>query len=446
MADNQLLNEIGDEIRESLKASLAQGDFSRLNEAISNSVNMVIDEATDKLEKSAGISNGRQVNVSTHRYSTYSKGEATRERQKQLEREREQRARERRDLYANASLRQKQKIEERQKLNELRKQMRSPDAIVENGKLLPTKFKAVGDNRSMLYIIFGAIGLSIFSVITFMVSIINETGSLMTPAFITCLCLMVSSIGMIAGGVSIRKMISRAKRYARICGTKMYSQLSRIAAATGMTEKEIRKDIKKMLKKGYYPEGYLDDEGTTLMLSESVYRDYTSMKSSQKAQAQAEAEAKLSNSEKSELDQMVEEGMEAVKKLHKLNENIPGEVISGKLDLLEDILRQIFERVKVHPEQMDRMHKLMDYYLPTMLKLVEAYAEYDKVSAPGKEILEAKSEIENTLDTINEAFVQLLNNLFQDSVWDVTSDAQVLTTMLTQEGLAKEPVLSEQGK
>ena len=66
------------------------------------------------------------------------------------------------------------------------------------------------------------------------------------------------------------------------------------------------------------------------------------------------------------------------------------------------------------------------------------------MSTPGKELIQAKSEIENTLDTINEAFVQLLNNLFQDSVWDVTSDAQVLTTMLTQEGLAQEAALKTQ--
>lgn len=157
-----------------------------------------------------------------------------------------------------------------------------------------------------------------------------------------------------------------------------------------------------------------------------------------------EAESRLTGEEKSELDIMVGEGMDAVNRLHKLNDDIPGEVISAKLDLLEDLLKQIFNRVSEHPEQMDRMHKLMDYYLPTMLKLVEAYAEYDKVSTPGKELIQAKSEIENTLDTINEAFVQLLNNLFQDSVWDVTSDAQVLTTMLTQEGLAQEAALKTQ--
>ncbi len=70
-----------------------------------------------------------------------------------------------------------------------------------------------------------------------------------------------------------------------------------------------------------------------------------------------------------------------------------------------------------------------------MIKLLEAYAEYDKVSNPGDDILEAKKQIENTLDTINVAFVQLHNNLFRDSVWDVTSDAKVLETMLKQEGL-----------
>ena len=87
---------------------------------------------------------------------------------------------------------------------------------------------------------------------------------------------------------------------------------------------------------------------------------------------------------------------------------------------------------------MHRMHKLMNYYLPTTLKLVEAYEEFDRVSAPGDEITAAKAEIENTLDTINHAFTELLNNLFQDSVFDATTDAQVLKTMLAREGLMNE--------
>ena len=369
---------------------------------------------------------------------------SSRARQQQLEREREQRARQRaenaRVAYETAPLRQKQRLEERKKQNELRRKMRSADAIVDNGKLLPTRFKAVGDTGSILGIIGGILGSIFFSMLS--VGVGAATGMKNFWSYIPVL-LTLASVYAIVWGIGIRGTISRAKRYARLCGTKMYSQLSKLASATGLTEKALKKDIKKMLNKGYFPEGYLDEEGTTLMLSDDVYKEYAGMKSRQKAEEEAVKAGELSNAAKTELDQMVEEGAEAVARLHRLNADIPGEVITKKLDVLEDILRQIFARVKDHPEQMDRMHKLMDYYLPTMLKLVEAYAEYDKVSAPGKEITEAKAEIEKTLDTINEAFIQLLNNLFQDSVWDVTSDAQVLTTMLSQEGLTKEPALKQ---
>ena len=59
-------------------------------------------------------------------------------------------------------------------------------------------------------------------------------------------------------------------------------------------------------------------------------------------------------------------------------------------------------------------------------------------SSPGEEIASAKSEIENTLDTINQAFKELLGSLFQDAAFDATTDAQVLKTMLAKEGLTRE--------
>ncbi|MCR5358131.1 MAG: 5-bromo-4-chloroindolyl phosphate hydrolysis family protein [Lachnospiraceae bacterium] len=428
MADTQLLNEIGEEIKESLKVSLSRGDFSKLNEAIANSVNMVIDEATDQLEKSTG-------------YSSYTAGSATRERQKQLEKEREERARARREQLNNernaALARRRAQLEERRQQADVRRRMRSPDAIVDNGKLLPTKFKAVGDNSSVLQIVFGCIGEFIGLTMSFALALTLKEEPSNLSGVIFFLMMSLASGGLIYVGAESRRLLDRARRFAKICGTKMYAKISQIASATGFKEKKIRKDIKKMLSRGFYPEGYLDTEETTLMLSNDVYKEYTQTMS----RAKAEEEERLTREEKSELEVMVADGMEAVEKLHKLNDDIPGEVISKKLDCLEGLLKQIFNRVKEHPEQMDRMHKLMDYYLPTMLKLVEAYSEYDKVTAPGKEIVQAKAEIEKTLDTINEAFVQLLNNLFQDSVWDVTSDAQVLTTMLTQEGLTQEAAL-----
>ena len=469
MANNQLFNEIGDEIKEALKVGLTKGDFSGLNSAIMGSVNRVLDDATEHLEKGTGA-NSRAQNVSTHTYSTYSQGAATREKQKQLEKERlerqkklEQERQERRKKFeqerelrnqrraakeANNTAARKRNIEERRARNELVRKMRSPNAIVVNGKLLPTKFVALDDTKSIIYIVLGCIGVPMFAILSMIFGHgLVDSPSMEVPLILN-LMLTAGSGALLFAGIQKRKLTERAKRFARICGEKMYARLSQLASSTGLSEKKVKKDIKKMLRKGYFPEGYMDEEETTLMLSDEIYREYTSMKSRMKAeedeQKRQEAENRLTGEEKSELDAMIDEGMEAVVKLHKLNDDIPGEVISAKLDLLEDLLTQIFNRVREHPEQMDRMHKLMEYYLPTMLKLVEAYAEYDKVSAPGKELIQAKAEIENTLDTINEAFVQLLNNLFQDSVWDVTSDAQVLTTMLTQEGLAQESALKTQ--
>ena len=58
-------------------------------------------------------------------------------------------------------------------------------------------------------------------------------------------------------------------------------------------------------------------------------------------------------------------------------------------------------------------------------------------SSAGDLIKQAKAEIEKTVDIINEAFTELLNKLFQATVFDVTTDAQVLQTMLAKEGLTK---------
>ena len=79
----------------------------------------------------------------------------------------------------------------------------------------------------------------------------------------------------------------------------------------------------------------------------------------------------------------------------------------------------------------------MDYYLPVTLKLVGAYEEFDSLSVQGDDIVEAKNEIEKTLDTINNAFGELLERLFRDTAFDVTTDAQVLQTMLAKDGLTK---------
>ena len=443
MANNQLYNNIGNEIKDALVDGLNNGDFSGLNSAILNSVNAVLDEATAQLEGKPRNTGGA-VNTSAHTYSTYNAGDATRRKQQELQKERErQRAMQAERIRAQAARREElreqrlQRVEDNRRQMKIRQAVKSGSAVAVNGKLLPTKLR-LSSPSNILKIVFGSIDLAIFLPFALIFLSIAESGEpgYNSVAGITS-ALSAIGAGLMISGIRGQALVGRARRYAMLCGEKMYMKISELSNATGASEAKLVKDIKRILRAGYYPEGYLDEANTTLMLSRDVYNQYSQlMDIKQEQNAMASEQGELTNAEQSELDIMIHDGNEAIRKLHVLNENIPGEVITNKLTCLEKILEQIFKCVREHPEQMDRMHKLMDYYLPTMLKLVEAYDEYDKVNPQVPEVEEAKAEIEKTLDTINEAFIQLLNNLFQESVWDVTTDAQVLKTMLAQDGLA----------
>ena len=99
---------------------------------------------------------------------------------------------------------------------------------------------------------------------------------------------------------------------------------------------------------------------------------------------------------------------------------------------------RIFDRVEENPQSVSDIRKLMEYYLPTTIKLLEAYEQLDRQPVDGENIQTAKREIEATLDTLNTAFEKLLDDLFQDTMWDVSSDISVLNTMLAQEGLKED--------
>ena len=136
-----------------------------------------------------------------------------------------------------------------------------------------------------------------------------------------------------------------------------------------------------------------------------------------------------------QVQEVLNKGEAYIRKIHASNDAIPGEEISAKIDRMEQIVEQIFHRAEEHPEIIPDLKKLMDYYLPMTVKLLDAYEDMDRQPIQGETIRASKKEIEDTLDTLNEAFAKLLDSVFQDTAWDVSSDISVLHTILAQEGL-----------
>ena len=116
----------------------------------------------------------------------------------------------------------------------------------------------------------------------------------------------------------------------------------------------------------------------------------------------------------------------------------PDEEMSNKISRLEAVSAKIFAQAKTDPEKLPRMRKFMEYYLPTSLKLLQTYAELDAQGVEGENIRESKRRIEQTMDTLVQAFETQLDQLFQSDAMDVSADIDVMENMLRADGLTGE--------
>lgn len=173
------------------------------------------------------------------------------------------------------------------------------------------------------------------------------------------------------------------------------------------------------------------------MLTDGAYQLYQEAMA-EHARRREEEELLEKDPVRKQLKLAAAEGDEYIRRIRAINDSIPGGEISGKLCRLEEVCKRIFGHVESNPEKLGDIRKFMSYYLPTTLKLVEAYHGFYYEPVQGENIVAARQEIEETLDDINAAFEKLLDKLFQEDAMDISADISVLSTMLAQEGLLED--------
>lgn len=295
--------------------------------------------------------------------------------------------------------------------------------------------------KDILLIVFGGVlsGTMAMGLLTVQIlqAVMGHGG--MTSTTVTLLGTL-AGLGMICGGCKGLGRLKRFKKYIKALGNKTYCDFEHLASAVGRNVKFVKKDVIHMIRKGWFLEGKTDDKETCLITSEETYSQYMQTQraleqrneeENQRRQQEAESQKRISP----QVQEVLERGNAYIQKIHASNDAIPGEEISAKIARMEQIVHLIFQRAEEHPEVIPDLKKLMDYYLPMTVKLLDAYEDMDKQTIQGETIQSSKKEIENTLDTLNEAFAKLLDSIFQDTAWDVSSDISVLHTMLAQEGL-----------
>lgn len=249
--------------------------------------------------------------------------------------------------------------------------------------------------------------------------------------------LLLPSAFLLSSGVRNLTSVSRFRTYRKLLGQKTQCAIDKLARAVGKDVAFVRKDVRKMIGKGYFLEGHLDHEQNHLIISDDTYRQFEQARL-QLEQTKKQRAAEAAKAPDPRIREVLDKGSAFLAQIRKCNDDIPGEVVSEKIDRIELLVRKIFDRARACPEIIPDLKKLMDYYLPMTVKLLTAYADMDAQPVQGENIQNSKREIEATLDTLDQAFQKLLDELYQETAMDISSDISVLNAMLAREGLTED--------
>jgi len=406
----------GEEIKQTIQDAIDTKDYSRLNQMVSDTVNHAMDCV------SAGIKNGGWYRDPKTGQPLYGDKKNTGSR--------------------SGAENQRYRPNQGPKMSEMRNYSQNHPVPVTPRYLKGTSVKIGGTFLAATGAVFGLTSV-IFLIITLIGSLITAfdvVSGLIIGIFAVA---FISFAVMTYVGVDMVRTVGRFRQYVSVLRDREFCDIKEIASATGRDVRKVLKDVKKMITKGWFCQGHLDEKESCLMVSEHAWNQYTALMEDMKQRKAEEQAAQKKMQEEydrlsPEVQKIVQAGDEYVRKIKAANDAIPGEVISAKIYRMELLVDRIFDRVEQNPDSVNDMRRMMDYYLPTTMKLLEAYEELDAQPVQGENIISSKKEIEDTIDTLNIAFEKLLDSLFQDTAWDVSSDISVLHTMLAQEGLTED--------
>lgn len=233
------------------------------------------------------------------------------------------------------------------------------------------------------------------------------------------------------------------ERYRNVIGLRELCSVKELAQRGSESVADVQKNVRKMLAKGMFKQATLDEASGLLLMtseaSESHERELAEARRAERQQALVQSASSKSAPLTAEQQKLLDRGRAFIELIREGNDAIPGEEISRTLDRIEHVVTAILDAAAENPELIDDLDRLLDYYLPTTVKLLETYRELDSQPIQSDNIVDSKREIEKALDSLSVAFEKLLDSLFRDVATDVSSDITVLRTVLAQEGLTESP-------
>lgn len=222
--------------------------------------------------------------------------------------------------------------------------------------------------------------------------------------------------------------VGRLRRYLR-AAQDYTAPLSDIARTSMKSLKKVQQDLQKAVLDGKLPNACLDREMTTLYLDETLYHAPTP---SAAPSPQPKTEAETAPAQETPAQQLRREGVAFLAYLR----SCIGQLDKNADEELNQMLKTcgaILGFAHNHPDQIARLRRFRDYYMPTTRKLLDTALGLGDAEADNAQTI--RRDITAILHTLNQAYAKLYDTLLQDVSMDVSSEIDTLETMLRQDGL-----------
>ena len=199
---------------------------------------------------------------------------------------------------------------------------------------------------------------------------------------------------------------------------------------------------------------YLIFHALTKMAQEQEENDFSSFRSEQRADtadiharwqkvedsarhAMETEQAQQPLDENATLEDVLNEGRDAMRRIRRANDLIPDPALSTTIDSIENSCNQILSILQQRPALLPQLRTFLRYYLPTTLRLLDARAKLE-LTANTPKAREVRAKISEALEVLNKAFLTQVESLDEFRFIDLESEMDVLRDMMRADGLLDE--------
>lgn len=243
-----------------------------------------------------------------------------------------------------------------------------------------------------------------------------------------------------------KRLSNNYVRFLRELGDNTVISIRDLASGVAQSEEQTRKDVLYMMKKNYFKQARIVENGKIFILdipTFKLYKEKLDKLPSYRENLTSDAspmDESLSPEDinRQKANEIIKESILSLDKISETKNDIKDTTFREDVDLLLKNSEDILKIIEKYPDKATYIGKFSTYYLPTSLKLVESYKDFELVNSNDSRILKSMAEIDESIRTISEAFNKMKIDLLDDRAMDVKTEIDTINLLLKQEGLAED--------